>query len=227
MASMRSITLAAGLALSATAPALAQTDAVLTFGYTDLNGSYVGDSAGGTFTARASAIAPLQSGGDVTRLISVAGSTVFSPGFVGGIDPADAFFEISVFGKSGSIAFGVGYFLLTDVDGDTIRGDIDGFWNRRSSGRTFFNGSLSNVVLTNISGDGTFDGDGGGSIDMDFIRQQPLTGALVQLFIRTGVGFFDSAFQDNSTQVSGELIPTPGAAALALMGLAAAGRRRR
>ncbi len=214
----------AGLAQSALA------DAILTFGYTDLSGQYVGGVPGGTFTARASSLGAIQTSGDVTRLQSPDGTASFNTGFEGSPDLADAFFEISVFNKTAFSAQGAGFFTLTDVDGDTITGIIEGTWIRGSQGRTFFNGNLLNVVLTdNGQADNSFDGNVGGFQMAGLGGPMPqLQGALVQLFIRTGVGFFDQPFFNNSTQVAGEIVPTPGAVALmGLAGLAGLRRRRR
>ncbi|MGD9688455.1 MAG: hypothetical protein AB7K52_04190 [Phycisphaerales bacterium] len=205
-------------------------DAILSFGYTDLSGQYVGDVLGGLFTARASSLGAIQTSGDVTRLVpSGVGTATFNTGFEGGLDASDAVFNISVFDKTANRAMGLGEFVLTDIDGDTISGTIDGIWVRGSQGRTFFNGNLRNVVLTdNGLQDNTFNGNDGAFQISGLGGPQPvLEGALVQLFIRTGVGFFDVSFFNNSTQVSGEIVPTPGAVALAgLAGIAALRRRR-
>jgi hypothetical protein len=217
----------AGLAASASA------EVVLSFGYTDLNGTYAQGGVGinGTFTANASSAGALQSSGDVTRLITPDGTSSFSAGFVGLLDSSDARFTVTVFNKTLNRAQGLGSFVLTDIDGDTITGDIDGLWIRGPQGRTFFNGNLRNVTVNdNPDGEGFFDGlfnGQAGAFSTDFIRQQPLSGAIVQLFIRTGVGFFDANFDSVSTQVAGELIPTPGALALLGLGGLVAGRRRR
>jgi len=210
----------AGIASSASA------EVVLSFGYTDLDGDFVGAAGMGTFTAAATANGALQSSGDVTRLIPGNGTSTFAAGFFALPDFSDAVFNISVFNRVGSRAQGTGAFVLTDTTGDTITGIIDGIWIRGSQGRTYFNGNLSGVVTNNLTGDGLFNGQAG-AFDLDFTRQSPMNGAIVQLFIRTGVGFFDTSFSDVTTQVAGELVPTPGA--MGLMGLAglALTRRRR
>lgn len=191
---------------------VAQADVVLSFGFTDLSGSYDGASS---FTANAVATPSLSSTGDVTRISD--GTAEFATGFASG--PADFSMNLSVTpaGESGT-------FTITDVTGaNTITGDISGDWISGGGDIVYFNGLLSNVLL---NGPGpSFDGTSG-SFGMD-IEGQPLDGAFVTLFIATGSGFFDRAFQGVSTQVDGVVIPAPaGVMALAGLGLMAARRRR-
>lgn len=228
--SSRMIWSAAALAVAAgTSGALAQaTPALLTFTYTDLAGAYVlnGPNPGeGTFTARASSVSPLLTFGSVTRLVGAQATAQFAAGFESS-GMADAQFSISVFNKTAFTAQGLGSFTLTDLDGDTITGVIDGVWVRGSAGRTFFNGNLRNVTL-NPLGNGNYDGTTGPGFLMDLLVPPPYSGALVQLFIRTGVGFFENEFSNNSTQTSGQIIPTPGAAVLAGIGMVGLAARRR
>jgi uncharacterized protein (TIGR03382 family) len=207
--------------------AMAQNNAaVMTFSYSDLSGEYVGGSPGGTFTAQASSVGLITSG-IVSRVVQSPNQAIFNPGFEGGPGLSNAIFTISVFAKTAFTAQGAGSFTLTDTNGDRIVGTISGTWVRGAQGRHFFNGNLTNVNLVNTSGDNVFDGNSGG-FDMNFLPFGNLSGALVSLTVRTGVGFFDAPFSANATQVSGQIIPTPGAGALAGLGLVAlAGRRRR
>lgn len=218
---------AAGMAVVAAASsAFAQApQAVLTFSYSDLSGQYVGGPSGGTFTARASSVG-LVTSGIVSRVVELPNQAVFNPGFESGLAFSDAVFNISVFAKTTFLAQGAGTFTLTDLNGDTIVGTIGGTWVRGSRGEHYFNGNLTNVALQNNSGDNTFSGDIGG-FDMGFAAGANLRGVLVSLTVRQGVGFFDTAFANNATQVSGQVVPTPGAMVLAGVGLLAAGRRRR
>lgn len=220
----------AGLTLAVSSAAFGQaTPALLTFTYTDLAGSYAlnGPNVGeGTFTARASSISPLLTFGSVTRLVGPQAQAQFAAGFEA-TGQANAVFNISVTNKTAFTATGLGSFTLTDLDGDTVTGTIDGTWVRGSGGRTFFNGNLREVNLNNVSGTGMFDGTSGGGFQMGLGVPPPYSGALVQLFIRTGVGFFENEFSNNTTQTSGQIIPSPGAAALAGLGMIGLASRRR
>ena len=226
---MRAITLsilaAAGMAAAANA------EVVLSFGFTDLNGSY--NSTAGQFTANADNNGLIRTGGDVTRLQSPgAGTATYATGFFGTAPAGLMNFQLnlSVFNKANAgfgiqTADGSGSFTITDKDGSTITGTISGTWigGIGSPGSTQFNGLLSNVLVSSL--DGTFDGLPG-SFDGIF-GQQPLEGALVNLLIQPAAGFFDADFTGVTTQTSGEITPAPGAIALlGLVGLIA-GRRRR
>lgn len=225
---MRAATLTV-LALAGLAGA-ANAEVVLSFGFTDLNGSY--SSGSSTFTANADNNGLIRTGGDVTRLQTPgAGTATYATGFFGTVPAGLMNFQLSlnVTNKSVSgpfqLADGSGTFTITDKDGSTITGTIAGTWigGIGPAGSTQFNGLLSNVLVT--AADGTFDGLPG-SFDGTF-GQQPLEGALVNLLIQPAGGFFDADFTGVSTQASGEIIPAPGAIALLGLGGLVAGRRRR
>ncbi len=196
----------------------AQADVVLTFGFTDLAGEFDGGSA---FTADSVSAGVLQSSGDVSRLLAPGGTADYDAGFASGG------FSMNIGVPAVRTDPTSGGFTITDADGDTITGDINGNWVSGGGDIVFFTGSLSNVNLNDLGGiDGSFDGPSGGSFGLD-IPSQPLEGALVTLFIATGSGFFDSAFSDVSTQVDGVVVPAPaGLMALAGLGLIASRRRR-
>jgi hypothetical protein len=187
---------------------------IVTFGYTDLNGSFDGT----TFSAVAADSGTLQSSGDVTRLAAPGGTAQFEPGFVSLGDLSDFAVAINLTNLVCNTADGAGTFTATDVDGDTVSGSIDGTWITPGFGIVFFNGLLDSVVFTNTSGDGTFDSPDGGFNMGDLLGSYD--GAIVQLFTNVGGGFFNANFSEVSTQVSGDLIPSPGAAALFGLGAA-------
>ena len=221
---MKNVTILAVLAVTGVSASVASAAAVLSFGFTDLSGNY--DNAAKTFSANAVNSGALKTGGDVSRLQVPGGTATFLTGFKGLGTLADFQLNLNVFNKNASTALGAGGFTITDRNGDTITGSISGLWVYGGGGVVFFNGALNNVNLNSISGDGTFDGVPGGQFGLGIVGQ-PLNGTLVQLYINVGGGFLNSSFSDVSTQVSGELVPTPGALALLGLGGLIAGRRRR
>lgn len=199
---------AVGIASSASATVVA------TFGYSDLRGSY--NSGAGMFSAVAVDSGSFQSAGDVTRLIGPGGTAQFEPGFVSN-PQSDFVLNISVFNIVGLTAQGSGSFTATDLNGDTLSGNIDGNWISPGAGIVFFNGLLSNVVFTSVSGDNNFNSVDGG-FTLTGLLGNVYSGAVVQLFTRVGGGFFNNSFDGVAALVSGDLIPTPGAAALLAIG---------
>jgi hypothetical protein len=211
---------------------LASAEVIATFGYTELNGAYndLDVDASGNPLYRASGVntGSLQTRGDVTRLNGSGGTATFDTGFIS-VSSANYVSAISVIGFGNSRP-GTGGFTITDVDGDTISGDINGTWTPGpgSTGIIFFNGLLSNIHFQSNSdgvGDGTFNGTSGtGFSYTDLVSAY--TGALVQLSTRPGVGFFQSNFSNVSTLVNGNIVPAPGSVALVSLGLIGLRRRR-
>jgi hypothetical protein len=200
--------------------AAAQAETVLTFGFTDLSGSFdVGTSA---FLAEAVDNGTFQTAGDVTRLSPVGGTANFDDGFVGRSAFADAVISMDISSIGSNSADGAGTLVITDNDGDSITADLDGMFSNGGFGIYFFTGYLTNVFLSGT----TFDGTDGGSFDTDLPGDAPYEGALVQLFIQGG-GFFTQDFSGQSVQVSGVIVPAPAALGLAGVGLVLGSRRRR
>lgn len=227
-----STALFAGTVLAAAA-GTANAALITTFGFTDLNSSYTSAGPSGVFSARASNLPGLRTSGDVTRTIPAEGTARYLAGFYDPTKDADFRLNINVTsispGPIVSTALGSGRFRIVDDDGDSIEGDISGFWIKSlaTGNNNYFNGTLTNVEYKNPSDDGTFNGPNGGSFDMTFPGGPFYEGSIVELFTSPTSGFFSTSFERVSSQVSGTIIPTPGALALVGFGLVAAGRRRR
>lgn len=89
----------------------------------------------------------------------------------------------------------------------------------------FFGGLVENVAFTDVSGDGTFDGNTG-SFNTDFSAFGPLTGALQRLELRVP-NFFTDDFSGSLAEVDAQFVPAPASLALLGLGGLAAARRRR
>ncbi|MEM7756106.1 MAG: PEP-CTERM sorting domain-containing protein [Planctomycetota bacterium] len=203
------------------------TDLVASFGFTDLNGSFIGSANSGTFTATAAGAGAASTSGDVTRLAGGVSETAqFNADFADDADEADVVINISVAEIAGELV-GTGSFEITDTDGDSLTGDISGEWFVGPFGFVFFNGMIDNANFASDgdSGEGlTFDGPNGGSFAFADILAD-LNGAFSLLF--NDEDAFSTSFEDASVQGDGLLVPAPGALAIAGAGLLVAGRRRR
>jgi hypothetical protein len=219
----------ANLALVAAAGSLALTAATasagvtLTFGFTELNGSYVPSSANdGIFTAAASNTLDLATEGDVTRLLPPGdGTAAYDHGFFqsafGGL--ANVTFTIA---RSG--ATGTGTYTVTDFNGDTLTGGLSGDWIFLG-GATFFNGVIDGT-FSNGNGVNTFDGPSVPPTSFTSLIGA-MDGGVTILFTNDNSDFFGSAFSGASTLVQANFVPTPGAMALVGIGGLVAARRRR
>lgn len=208
---------AAGVAAMAT---IANAQAVLTFGFTDVDSSFT--ASDGSFSGRAGAL----TSGDVTRLASPTGTALFAPGFVG-TGSSDFTLDMSVTDILATTATGTGTFSIIDLNGEDLSGTIDGQFQRLGAGIIAFTGLLSGISFNDVSGDGTFDGPTSGFFSTDLPGTAPYEGAIVTLMITGSAGFFTSDFSGVSTQVAGEVIPAPASLALLGLGGLAAARRRR
>lgn len=194
---------------------------ILSFGFTDLAGSF--STGSGVFNAQATDTASMSTSGDVTRLAGPFGTANFDTGFVTASAFADVNITMNVSIIDAVTASGVGSFTLTDDDGDTITGTINGTFRTPGYGITFFTGLLTNVTLTGT----TFNGTDGGSFDMDLPGNAPYPGAMVALYILNGNSFFGRDFRNVSVQVNGEIVPSAGSVALLGLGGLVASRRQR
>jgi len=154
--------------------------------------------------------------GTVTRISTPSGWALLNwPADPGG-------FKLTM-GVNTSTMVGTGSFTLTDVDGDTITGDITGKWLRDGPANSF-SGVLSDVRFhDNGPLDGTFNGSTG-SVAMSFPgAPQPWTGTITDL---TGAApWFPTPFSVDNGTVGGNVqaVPVPAALLLGLFGLGTAG----
>lgn len=206
-------------AIGLAGPAMGST--ILSFGFTDLSGSF--NPATMAYTAAGVNTATLHSGGNVNRLQDPVGSAIYNPGSAAGL----ILVSLTVSNVVGNSAQGTGTIFIEDADGDRFVADISGSFSLVAPA-VFFNGALDNVAF--VPGPGTnnqFNGPSGGSFPLTFApAPPPYTGAVVQLYFDAGT-FFSAPFQDISTQVSGAVIPTPASAAILGFGALFASRRRR
>ena len=189
------------------------------FTYSDLLGSY--DTSTNIYTAVAGDV----SSGDVTRIAGPGGSAEFDTGFNSISAFADYQIELLVGNIQGGTADGNGTLTITDDNGDTITGDVNGQF-RVFGGSVAFEGFLGNVFFNDVTGDGSFDGTSSGSFSTAFPATPPYEGSVVNLFFDPG-SFFGTGFSNEFTLSSGLIIPAPSAIGLGLAGLALASRRRR
>ncbi len=200
---------------------------LFTFDFNDLDGDFVETGGmGGNFTARATSLGnggPYDTSGDVTRVADPQGTADYGPGFAG-VGPADILLEMAITDVVGNLAQGAGRITVTDEDGDTITGAMEGRWQRQGVFANF-QGRMTNVVLTNLSGDGTFDGPTMGSFSMDFDPPGPYNDAAF-LALTTG-GWFTKSFDNVDTQIAVSVLPEPGTLTLCALALAVCGRARR
>lgn len=215
---------AIALAALAGGIATANADVVLSMTFDDLAGSYTQSSPGvGSF----SAISNADSAGEVSRLDGNPGNASFEVGYVTGANSADFSLSLSVnMIIPNQIALGSGSLMATDADGDTISATIDGAWLYDTVNNfIFFNGSLSNVVVTD---NGTLDDLFNGSQFGDFqLSGMGLTeGAVTQIVFGAG-SFFGGDFSNAQTGLTAQIVPAPGALALLGLGGLVAGRRSR
>jgi hypothetical protein len=194
---------------------------ILSFGYTDVSGSF--DTGTSVFEAVAVDDGALATAGDVTRLAAPGGTANFDAGFVSASAFADVSLSMDITAITATDAAATGHMMVTDNDGDAIHMDVSGSFTNGGSGFYFFTGLLSNVNLVGAE----FNGTDGGAFDMDLPGDAPYNGALVQLFLDTNGGFFTQDFDGISVQLDGEILPTPGSVALlGLAGLVTTRRRR-
>lgn len=170
--------------------------------------------------------------GDVTRKVAPAGTALFAGTLVDGGFPGAASFDLTmdIFITGPGTADGSGELTLTDLDGDTITGVVEGQWFQNDSAN--FAGSWTGIQITdNGTLDGMFDGTDGSVLISDFAGGGPFNGNIITLVFQNwfadGQGT-PQTFQDASTFASGAIVPEPATLGLlALGGLGVLYRRRR
>ncbi len=214
-------TILAVIAIVGCAAATASAAPVLSFGYTEVSGSF--DAGTSVFSAVAVDNGAFATSGDVSRLAAPGGTANFDAGFVSASAFADVSLTMDISAITATDASAVGHMMITDDDGDAIHMDVAGTFTNGGSGIYFFTGLLSNVNLVGAE----FNGTDGGAFDMNLPGNAPYDGALVQLFFDANGGFFTQNFDGISVQLDGEVLPTPGSVALlGLAGLMTTRRRR-
>ncbi len=210
----------AALCLS-TAPASAN---LFSFNYQNILSSY--DGAVG-FSASVNMIPYSLSYGTVTRQESPTGMAFFSyPGWF--VDGGAFSLTMTLDNITASSADGFGSFIITDIHGDTITGEIVGTWVPTGTDNTFA-GTMSNVMFTD-NYDGYFDGHSG-SVQMDgFTSLPPWFGTIIELS-SGGNWFLDGYYETADGGVIGSVVgphtPVPAAVLLGIIGLGVVGLKLR
>lgn len=205
--------------------AAAQNAIVASFTYDSLSGSYTQASPiTGTFNASATAGGSLNTVGDFNRLLPAFQNASFPAGFLADANVANISMTVNVTVTGINTAIGTGNLVITDIDGDQFTTGLNGIWTRTQVGINFNASMVNPAFVDNGAQDGTFNGyNGGWSTNFGTTS---LTGASVSLVLST-TGFFNASYSDRPVGVSGQILPSPGAVGLALIGAAVAGRRRR
>ena len=196
------------------------------FAYNALGGNFSPTTPGnGTFLARAVDLPTLRTDGSFRRIAVPGGTADFFPGFVSATNPADIVLSLDLSSITATSAVGTGNIVITDVNGVTFSASVAGTWTVVGSGASTFSTFSGAMTAANFSpNSGLFVGDAG-SFALP-LPGAPLEGAVVTLSF-TGANFLGSGFSGRTTNVIGQIVPTPGAVALLGLGGMLAARRRR
>ncbi|MEM7622387.1 MAG: hypothetical protein AAF235_04210 [Planctomycetota bacterium] len=214
------------------AMAMGQAGNLVTFGFTDLSGSFTSDgSGGGTLFVEASATGSTLSSGDLTAGTSNADfdAGTFGVGGAGTFQLTMTVTDITNIGANGA-----GQFLLSDANGDSLSGVLSGGFLFTPSGLAFLSSEVSLASFDDPEGAGsdlTIDGTSGGAVSFAdaFDPTEAFSGGFSLLFIQPGG--FSQDFSGTSVQADAALVRgiIPAPATLGVLGLflAAPARRRR
>ncbi|QYU66874.1 hypothetical protein J4558_18185 [Leptolyngbya sp. 15MV] len=220
--------IAAAVALAVSAGTASAQTTVLSWAFSDLDGTYVGNAAtGGTFTASWNPTIGTGSSGDITRLAPSVDTALFAQGSASNITFS---LTVGVPDLVNGTATGWGSFEFDNgspATGNRLSGSINGTFTRLTSGPAtgvVFTGTVTGVSFLNSNPlAGTT-----GSFSSDFSQFGPLSGFGILLTIPSLTSnFFESSFGPVSTQANGQLIPSPGSMALLGLGGLLIARRRR
>lgn len=164
--------------------------------------------------------------GGVTRLEAPMGDAWF---FVNDwIAGADLSISMAITNIGDTSADGSGSFIFTDIDGDTITGNLAGTWGRTATSNDF-EGTLSNVIFTdNDDPDGNFDATYTAA-SMSFSQPSPWIESL-NILSETDVWFNDGIdYTTSNSNAEGSVVavPVPAAVILGILGLGAVGIKLR
>lgn len=196
------------------APAMAATT-VIDIGWNGLTGNFDGAAS---YTTSQEAF----TSGTVTRVLPPIGVAFFGPGYANGMS-----ISLTISAITPTTAHGVGTFIITDPDGDTITGNVVGDWTKTGTSADFA-GTAGNILYTdNGAVDVAFDGDTAGSASMVGLAG-PLSATTFRITSDIGSSWFNTgAFTDPVENVAIKIIPAPGAVLLGMLGFGLVGYIRR
>ena len=201
------------------AAGIAQASLVSTFGFTDLNASWDGQ------TFHALSLGSLPTGGDVTDHTGAPSSATFESGFIGVQNLADVTFRMDLSNITANSADATsGRIVIRDQDNDVLSGSFEGTWSYQF-GFGFFDGYISSASY-NDAGNGLFEGtDGTGgwaTPDGEYI-------GAISFLVEMPEWFSDAANIELLNASADGMLVTPTPSSIAMLGLGGllASRRRR